>query len=128
VFVRTRDRAGFDFCERPAHAHAGNLRRADILARENPGQNPVEAAACLGCGSSVRTRPTLKFWVSAQGALRRDSATARRGDGFCGGAAYVAFAGSRKKVAFLTKKLEDTGVPPEQLAALHAPTGLDLGR
>jgi xanthine dehydrogenase accessory factor len=40
----------------------------------------------------------------------------------------VAFAGSRKKVAFLTKKLEDKGVPPEQLAALHAPTGLDLGR
>lgn len=43
------------------------------------------------------------------------------------GAAYVAFVGSRKKVAFLTKKLEDTGVPSERLAGLHAPAGLDLG-
>jgi xanthine dehydrogenase accessory factor len=42
-------------------------------------------------------------------------------------APYVAFVGSRKKVAFLTQKLADAGVPADRLAALHAPAGLDIG-
>jgi xanthine dehydrogenase accessory factor len=42
-------------------------------------------------------------------------------------APYVAFVGSRKKSAFLTKKLEEEGVSTNRLASLHAPAGLDLG-
>ncbi len=32
-----------------------------------------------------------------------------------------------KKVAFLTKKLEEEGMSANRLASLHAPAGLDLG-
>jgi xanthine dehydrogenase accessory factor len=39
--------------------------------------------------------------------------------------AYVAFVGSRKKMAALRAKLAD--VPPERLEAVRAPAGLDLG-
>lgn len=41
-------------------------------------------------------------------------------------ACYRAFVGSRAKTATLAAKLAET-VPPEALAALHAPAGLDLG-
>ncbi len=40
---------------------------------------------------------------------------------------YVAFVGSRKKVAFLIKKLKEDGVSANRLASLRAPAGLDLG-
>jgi xanthine dehydrogenase accessory factor len=39
--------------------------------------------------------------------------------------AYVAFVGSRKKMAALRAKLSD--MPPERLGAVRAPAGLDLG-
>jgi len=40
---------------------------------------------------------------------------------------YVAFVGSRKKAAVLKAKLAERGTPPERLAKLRAPAGLDLG-
>jgi xanthine dehydrogenase accessory factor len=40
---------------------------------------------------------------------------------------YVAFVGSRKKVAALVATLGQRGIAPEQLAKLKAPAGLDLG-
>jgi xanthine dehydrogenase accessory factor len=40
-------------------------------------------------------------------------------------AAYLAFVGSRKKMAALRSKLAD--MPPERLEAVRAPAGLDLG-
>ena len=43
------------------------------------------------------------------------------------GAPYVAFIGSRKKVADLKSQLTARGVEAERLAGLHAPAGLDIG-
>ncbi|MBX6427239.1 MAG: XdhC family protein [Variibacter sp.] len=40
---------------------------------------------------------------------------------------YVAFVGSRRKVAALRAKLVSDGVAPERFDALRAPAGLDLG-
>jgi xanthine dehydrogenase accessory factor len=40
---------------------------------------------------------------------------------------YVAFVGSRKKADALRARLAERGVPPERLARLKAPAGLDLG-
>jgi xanthine dehydrogenase accessory factor len=40
---------------------------------------------------------------------------------------YVAFVGSRKKAAALKAALAARGVPPDRLARLKAPAGLDLG-
>jgi xanthine dehydrogenase accessory factor len=42
-------------------------------------------------------------------------------------AEYVAFVGSRKKAEALKAALAQRGVPPEQLAKLKSPAGLDLG-
>jgi xanthine dehydrogenase accessory factor len=42
-------------------------------------------------------------------------------------APYVAFVGSRKKVAVLSQKLAEAGMQADRLAGLHAPAGLDLG-
>jgi len=43
------------------------------------------------------------------------------------GAPYVAFIGSRKKVADLKAQLAGRGIAAERLEALHAPAGLDIG-
>jgi xanthine dehydrogenase accessory factor len=43
------------------------------------------------------------------------------------GAPYVAFVGSRKKIAELKAQLAAGGVEAERLAGLHAPAGLDIG-
>ena len=40
---------------------------------------------------------------------------------------YVAFVGSRKKVAALVATLQRRGIAPDRLARLKAPAGLDLG-
>lgn len=40
---------------------------------------------------------------------------------------YVAFVGSRQKAAALKATLAGRGVPPDRLASLKAPAGLDLG-
>jgi xanthine dehydrogenase accessory factor len=40
---------------------------------------------------------------------------------------YVGFVGSRKKAAALKEAMAQRGVPPEQLARLKSPAGLDLG-
>ena len=40
---------------------------------------------------------------------------------------YLAFVGSRRKYASLAKKLAEAGINQEQIAAVHAPAGLDLG-
>lgn len=42
-------------------------------------------------------------------------------------AEYVGMIGSRGKVATVRQALTEAGVPPERLAALHAPIGLPLG-
>jgi xanthine dehydrogenase accessory factor len=42
-------------------------------------------------------------------------------------APYVAFAGSRRKVAGLTAELARDGISPERLAELRAPAGLRIG-
>ena len=42
-------------------------------------------------------------------------------------AAYVAFVGSPRKAAALRAEMAEEGVPPERLANLRAPAGLDLG-
>ncbi len=42
-------------------------------------------------------------------------------------APYVAFVGSRKKVAVLKAALAESGIPADRLATLRAPAGLDLG-
>jgi xanthine dehydrogenase accessory factor len=42
-------------------------------------------------------------------------------------AVYVAFVGSRKKAEALRRSLAERGIPPERLARLKAPAGLDLG-
>ncbi len=43
------------------------------------------------------------------------------------GAPYVAFIGSRKKMAQLKEQLAARGVDPESLGALRSPAGLDIG-
>ncbi len=43
------------------------------------------------------------------------------------GAPYVAFVGSRKKTATLREALLQSGLPAEQINALRAPAGLDIG-
>jgi xanthine dehydrogenase accessory factor len=43
------------------------------------------------------------------------------------GAPYVAFVGSRKKAATLRAAMRQAGVPAEQVEALRAPAGLDIG-
>ncbi len=43
------------------------------------------------------------------------------------GAPYVAFVGSRKKAATLRTAMLESGVPAEQVDALRAPAGLDIG-
>jgi xanthine dehydrogenase accessory factor len=42
-------------------------------------------------------------------------------------AGYVAFVGSRRKIAALRDELAKEGVPPERLAAVKAPAGVDIG-
>ena len=42
-------------------------------------------------------------------------------------AAYVGMIGSRQKVTTLYRHLQDKGVAPEQLSAVYAPIGLDVG-
>ncbi|MFA5120366.1 XdhC family protein [Zavarzinia sp.] len=44
-----------------------------------------------------------------------------------GESAYVAFVGSRRKIASLIEDLRGEGVPEERLAAVKAPAGLDIG-
>ncbi|MBN2800025.1 MAG: XdhC family protein [Deltaproteobacteria bacterium] len=43
------------------------------------------------------------------------------------GALYLGMIGSKRKVLLALKALEEAGVSPEALAAIHAPIGLDLG-
>jgi xanthine dehydrogenase accessory factor len=43
------------------------------------------------------------------------------------GAPYVAFVGSTKKIAALRDKLSREGLPPDRLAQLRGPAGLDIG-
>lgn len=60
-------------------------------------------------------------------------ATQGRGDEACLRAAskmparYVAFVGSRRKVAALLQRMRDGGLDTKPLERLHAPAGLDLG-
>jgi xanthine dehydrogenase accessory factor len=61
--------------------------------------------------------------ISTQG--RGDSAALKAA--LISSAHYVAFVGSRKKAAALKQEMAEGGVPPERLAQLHAPAGLDLG-
>ena len=42
-------------------------------------------------------------------------------------ARYVGLLGSRRKTVLIDEMLRGEGVPPERLAAVHAPVGLDLG-
>ncbi len=42
-------------------------------------------------------------------------------------AKYVAFVGSRKKIAALRDELAKEGVPRERLEAVKAPAGVDIG-
>lgn len=44
-----------------------------------------------------------------------------------GGVAYVGMVGSRRRVRAAMEQLAREGIPPERLAAVHAPIGLDLG-
>jgi xanthine dehydrogenase accessory factor len=43
------------------------------------------------------------------------------------GARYVGMIGSRRKVKLIFDELAERGVPPESLAQVHAPVGLDIG-
>jgi xanthine dehydrogenase accessory factor len=42
------------------------------------------------------------------------------------GAAYVGVIGSRRKMATLLSRARDLGIPPDELASLHAPIGLPI--
>ena len=42
-------------------------------------------------------------------------------------ATYIAMIGSKKKVIEVVRELESEGVPPDALARIHAPMGLDIG-
>jgi xanthine dehydrogenase accessory factor len=42
-------------------------------------------------------------------------------------AAYIGLIGSRRKIVHIYRELADGGLPPELLARVHAPIGLDLG-
>ncbi len=64
------------------------------------------------------------FWVVAtQGARDRDALTAALAQD----APYVAFVGSRRKIATLKKTLAEEGAKPERLERVICPAGLDLG-
>ena len=61
--------------------------------------------------------------VATQGRRDREALTAA----VTSPAGYVAMVGSRRKVAVLSGQLLEKGVPPEALARLRGPAGLDLG-
>ena len=61
--------------------------------------------------------------VATQGKRDREALTAA----LSSGAPYVAFVGSRKKAETLRAALRDSGIPADQVDALHAPAGLDIG-
>lgn len=44
-----------------------------------------------------------------------------------GDAKYIGMLGSRKKIAAIYEKLEESGFAPASLTAIHSPIGLDLG-
>jgi xanthine dehydrogenase accessory factor len=62
------------------------------------------------------------FVVATQG--KSDEAALRAA--LAGGAAYIAFVGSRRKFATLSDRLARDGIDPVALAAVHAPAGLDI--
>jgi xanthine dehydrogenase accessory factor len=40
---------------------------------------------------------------------------------------YVGLIGSKRRTTIVIDRLRDAGAPPEQLAKIHAPVGLDIG-
>jgi xanthine dehydrogenase accessory factor len=61
--------------------------------------------------------------VATQGKRDREALAAA----LTSGAPYVAFVGSRKKAETLRAAMAQMAVPAEQIQALHAPAGLDIG-
>jgi xanthine dehydrogenase accessory factor len=110
------------------------------------GSSPVAEAIARLAGSidlavqACADAAALAAWsgTAAQGEARRPSrfvivATQGRGDAAALEAAlsveadHVAFVGSRRKAVALKEALAARGVPPERLARLKSPAGLDLG-
>jgi len=79
-------------------------------------------AAVDGLGELALT-PRASVVVATHGEL--DEETLARG--LATEAGYVCLVASRKRAAVITKSLERQGVPPERLARLKAPAGLDIG-
>jgi xanthine dehydrogenase accessory factor len=74
-------------------------------------------------GLAVPHPATGSVVVATQGRRDRDGLKAA----IATGAAYVAFVGSRAKMAKLSADLTAAGVPAAALAAVHSPAGLDIG-
>lgn len=78
------------------------------------------SAASPGPASGLRQRFVV---VATQGQGDMDALKAA----LTSGAQYIAFVGSRRKFATLAEKLAETGFARDQINAVHAPAGLDLG-
>ncbi len=73
--------------------------------------------------TQVPSAATAYVVVATQGKRDREALSAA----LACGAPYVAFVGSRKKAATLRTAMLELGLPAEQVDALHAPAGLDIG-
>ncbi|PWE34232.1 XdhC /CoxI family-like protein [Maritimibacter sp. 55A14] len=85
-----------------------------------PGQGNPDAPPGDGTPVSARGRYVV---VATQGAGDEAALKAALG----APADYVAFVGSRAKMAALDSRLRESGADPARLEALHAPAGLDIG-
>ncbi|GAA6163797.1 XdhC/CoxI family protein [Pelagimonas sp. KU-00592-HH] len=104
----------------PALTVLGNSPVAEALAQIAPQfhwsiSRAVDGAAVSGKMSAVV--------VATQGQGDLDALR----DALSQGAKYVAFVGSKKKFAALSRKLSEAGVSEATLATVSAPAGLDIG-
>src|SRR5438270_890968 len=98
----------------------------DVLAASSGGK-PVALATLLR-REGKDFQPSGKLFVETDGATRGHKLDAHcLREAVKTNARYVGLLGSKRKTILIAKMLQDEGISPERIRAVHAPIGLDLG-
>lgn len=98
--------------------------RADLLEPLAAEGIAVRAAPAEGAVAAAGLRPEDAVVVVTRGHAHDERIAT---DALRGELAYAGMIGSRRKVAVTRERLAEAGIPPERIAALHAPIGIDIG-